>query len=58
MCVYRNIYIYIKRGCVSVGETVGWMRKETDLIFSSVTQSSEVLLVPARLYDTMMLGSE
>lgn len=43
---------------VTDGETVGWMRKETDLIFSSVTQSSEVLLVPARLYDTMMLGSE
>lgn len=38
-------------------ETVGWMRKETDLIFSSVTQSSEVLVVPVRLYDTMMLGS-
>lgn len=58
VCVYKHIYK--KRGGVSVtdGETVGWMRKETDLIFSSVTQSSEVLLEPARLYDTMMLGSE
>lgn len=48
-----------KRGWVYVTdeETVGRMKKETDLIFSSVTQSSEVLVVPVRLYDTMMLGS-
>lgn len=38
-------------------EAVGWMRKEPDLIFSSVTQSSEVLVAPVRLYETMMLGS-
>lgn len=38
-------------------QNVGWMRKETDLIFSSVTQSSEVLAAPVRLYDTTMLGS-
>lgn len=46
------------------GRTVGWMmRKEgedrdRDLIFSSVIQSSEVLPLPLRLYDTVMLGSE
>lgn len=55
-----------KRGRVFItdGRTVGWMRKkeeeerERDLIFSSVIQSSEVLALPLRLYDTVMLGSE
>lgn len=55
-----------KRGRVFItdGRTVGWMRKieeeerERDLIFSSVIQSSEVLPLPLRLYDTVMLGSE
>lgn len=32
--------------------------RERDLIFSSVIQSSEVLALPPRLYDTVMLGSE
>lgn len=32
--------------------------RERDLIFSSVIQSSEVLALPVRLYDTVMLGSE
>lgn len=32
--------------------------RERDLIFSSVIQSSEVLLLLLRLYDTVMLGSE
>ncbi len=32
--------------------------REEDLIFSSVIQSSEVLALPLRLYDTVMLGSE
>lgn len=32
--------------------------RERDLIFSSVIQSSEVLALPLRLYDTVMLGSE
>lgn len=55
----RNKMGPYRRGwvCVTDGETVGCMRKETDLIFSNVTQSSEVLAVPLRLYDTMMLGS-
>lgn len=55
-----------KRGRVFItdGRTVGWKRKkeeeerERDLIFSSVIQSSEVLALPLRLYDTVMLGSE
>lgn len=34
------------------------VERERDLIFSSVIQSSEVLLLPLRLYDTVMLGSE
>lgn len=42
---------------ITDGENVGQMRKETDLIFSRVTQSSEVLVVPVRLYETVMLGS-
>lgn len=33
-------------------------RGERDLIFSNVIQSSEVLVLPLRLYDTVMLGSE
>lgn len=33
-------------------------KRERDLIFSSVIQSSEVLALPLRLYDTVMLGSE
>lgn len=32
--------------------------REGDLIFSSVIQSSEVLALPLRLYDTVMMGSE
>lgn len=36
----------------------GGRRGERDLIFSSVIQSSEVLPLPLRLYDTVMLGSE
>ncbi len=55
-----------KRGRVFITDerTVGWMKKieeeegERDLIFSSVIQSSEVLPLPLRLYDTVMLGSE
>lgn len=49
---------------ITDGRAVGWMRKkeeegrERDLIFSSVIQSSEVLALPLRLYDTVMLGSE
>lgn len=49
---------------ITDGRAVGWMRKkeeegrERDLIFSSVIQSSEVLPLPLRLYDTVMLGSE
>lgn len=48
---------------ITDGRTVGWKRKEQeererDLIFSSVIQSSEVLALPLRLYDTVMLGSE
>lgn len=33
-------------------------KEEKYLIFSSVIQSSEVLVLPLRLYDTVMLGSE
>lgn len=41
------------------GGTVGWMRSWTEnLIFSSVIQSSEVLLLPLMLYETVMVGSE
>lgn len=44
-------------GSATDGETVGCRREETDLIFSSVTQSSEALVLADRLYDTVMLGS-
>lgn len=33
-------------------------KEEKYLIFSSVIQSSEALVLPLRLYDTVMLGSE
>lgn len=38
-----------ERGSVTDGETVGCVREEADLIFSRVTQSSEVLVVVVRL---------
>lgn len=38
-----------ERGSVTDGKTVGFMREEADLIFSRMTQSSEVLVVVVRL---------
>ena len=40
------------------GERERERERERDLIFSSVIHSSEVLALPLRLYDTVMLGSE